>query len=80
MTNAEYRSKILTRLAGGNPKWGCYLLAVSIFSLGILRDHLSVLAGLFTYTILTSLLLPTQIGTRRPRVHLLTPYLRPLRS
>jgi phosphatidylethanolamine N-methyltransferase len=34
----EYRSKTLTRLAGNNPYRGCYLLAVTIFSLGIARD------------------------------------------
>jgi methylene-fatty-acyl-phospholipid synthase len=37
---AEYRSKLLTRLAGNNPRLGCYLLAVTIFSLGIFRDSL----------------------------------------
>lgn len=36
----EYRNKVLTRLAFNNPRWGCYALAVTIFSLGILRDHL----------------------------------------
>ncbi|GAA5889005.1 hypothetical protein JCM6882_009714 [Rhodosporidiobolus microsporus] len=36
----EYKNKILTKLAFGKPYWGCYALAVSIFSLGILRDHL----------------------------------------
>ncbi|KAL1957872.1 hypothetical protein VTO42DRAFT_5437 [Malbranchea cinnamomea] len=35
----EYKNKILTRLFGG-PYRGCYALAVTIFSLGILRDHL----------------------------------------
>ncbi|KAM0791917.1 hypothetical protein ACM66B_004171 [Microbotryomycetes sp. NB124-2] len=36
----EHRNKILTKLAFGNPYWGCYGLAFTIFSLGILRDHL----------------------------------------
>ncbi|KAI9228317.1 MAG: phosphatidylethanolamine N-methyltransferase [Piptocephalis tieghemiana] len=36
----EYRTHLLTRLAGGNAKWGCYALALTIFSLGILRDSL----------------------------------------
>lgn len=36
----EYRNKVITKLAGGNPYYGCYLLAVAIFSLGIFRDYL----------------------------------------
>ncbi|GAA5865054.1 hypothetical protein JCM8547_007696 [Rhodosporidiobolus lusitaniae] len=36
----EYKNKILTKLAFGRPYWGCYMLAVTIFSLGIIRDHL----------------------------------------
>ncbi|BFZ59779.1 Phosphatidyl-N-methylethanolamine N-methyltransferase [Saitoella coloradoensis] len=36
----EYHNKTLTKLAGGNAKWGCYGLAVAIFSLGIIRDFL----------------------------------------
>lgn len=36
----EYHSKILTKLAGGNAYYGCYGLAVTIFSLGIFRDIL----------------------------------------
>ncbi|KAK9760614.1 Phosphatidyl-N-methylethanolamine N-methyltransferase [Basidiobolus ranarum] len=36
----EYHNKILTKLAGGNPRRGCYGLAVTIFSLGIFRDYL----------------------------------------
>lgn len=35
----EYSNHILTRIFGG-PYRGCYALAVTIFSLGILRDHL----------------------------------------
>lgn len=35
----EYKTHFLTKLAGG-AKRGCYLLAITIFSLGILRDYL----------------------------------------
>lgn len=34
----EYHNHILTRIFGGAYK-GCYFLALAIFSLGILRDH-----------------------------------------
>ncbi|KAK9463255.1 phospholipid methyltransferase-domain-containing protein [Lipomyces oligophaga] len=36
----EYKTHILTKIAFGKPYFGCYLLAVTIFSLGILRDYL----------------------------------------
>ncbi|KAF1989370.1 phosphatidylethanolamine N-methyltransferase [Aulographum hederae CBS 113979] len=36
----EYHHKVITKLFGGNPKYGCYGLAATIFSLGILRDTL----------------------------------------
>ncbi|KAJ3500066.1 hypothetical protein NLJ89_g9953 [Agrocybe chaxingu] len=36
----EYSNKTITRLFGGNAKYGCYFLAVMIFSFGVLRDHL----------------------------------------
>lgn len=36
----EYRHKVITKLAGGNARRGCYLLALTIFSLGIVRDML----------------------------------------
>ncbi|RKF77728.1 Phosphatidyl-N-methylethanolamine N-methyltransferase [Golovinomyces cichoracearum] len=36
----EYRSKCLTKLAGGNSRLACYLLGLTIFSLGIIRDLL----------------------------------------
>ncbi|KAI9758137.1 MAG: Phosphatidyl-N-methylethanolamine N-methyltransferase [Chaenotheca gracillima] len=36
----EYHRKILTKLAGGNPYYGCYGLAATIFLLGIFRDFL----------------------------------------
>ncbi|KAG2201954.1 phospholipid methyltransferase-domain-containing protein [Mucor mucedo] len=37
---AEYNKKLLTKLAGGNGRFGCYGLAVTIFTLGITRDFL----------------------------------------
>ncbi|KAF2452420.1 phosphatidylethanolamine N-methyltransferase [Lineolata rhizophorae] len=36
----EYHNKIITKLFGGNSRYGCYGLAVTIFSLGIIRDML----------------------------------------
>ncbi|KAF2761607.1 phosphatidylethanolamine N-methyltransferase [Pseudovirgaria hyperparasitica] len=36
----EYHHKLLTKLFGGNRHYGCYALAITIFSLGILRDIL----------------------------------------
>ncbi|KAJ7715263.1 phospholipid methyltransferase-domain-containing protein [Mycena metata] len=36
----EYRNKTITRLFGGNARYGCYFLAVMIFSFGMLRDSL----------------------------------------
>jgi phosphatidylethanolamine N-methyltransferase len=36
----EYTNKTITRLFGGNARYGCYFLALLIFSFGILRDHL----------------------------------------
>ncbi|EMG45462.1 OPI3 Phosphatidyl-N-methylethanolamine N-methyltransferase [Candida maltosa Xu316] len=35
----EYNTHIITKLSFGSPKLGCYLLAITIFSLGIYRDH-----------------------------------------
>jgi len=37
---SEYHNKTLTKLAGGKPLYGCYSLALTIFSLGIFRDIL----------------------------------------
>ncbi|RSL37967.1 Phosphatidyl-N-methylethanolamine N-methyltransferase [Fusarium sp. AF-6] len=34
----EYHNKLLTKLFGGNSKVGCYALAATIFSLGMVRD------------------------------------------
>ncbi|EGE06745.1 methylene-fatty-acyl-phospholipid synthase [Trichophyton equinum CBS 127.97] len=36
----EYNNHFLTKLFSGNKYNGCYFLAVTIFSLGIIRDHL----------------------------------------
>ncbi|KAF2798638.1 phosphatidylethanolamine N-methyltransferase [Melanomma pulvis-pyrius CBS 109.77] len=36
----EYHNKLITKLFGGNSRLGCYALAVSIFSLGIIRDYI----------------------------------------
>ncbi|KAL0633719.1 Phosphatidyl-N-methylethanolamine N-methyltransferase [Maublancomyces gigas] len=36
----EYHNKVLTKLFGGNSRYGCYFLAVVIFGIGILRDTL----------------------------------------
>ncbi|KAI0790193.1 phospholipid methyltransferase [Irpex lacteus] len=36
----EYRNKTITKLFGGSARNGCYFLAASIFSCGILRDSL----------------------------------------
>lgn len=37
---AEYKTKVITKLFGGNALYGCYGLAVTIFGLGIFRDVL----------------------------------------
>ncbi|KAH9476783.1 Phosphatidyl-N-methylethanolamine N-methyltransferase [Psilocybe cubensis] len=36
----EYKNKTITRIFGGNARYGCYFLALSIFSFGMLRDSL----------------------------------------
>ncbi|CDO75243.1 hypothetical protein BN946_scf184633.g2 [Trametes cinnabarina] len=36
----EYRNKTVTRIFGGNARYGCYFLALCIFSAGIVRDSL----------------------------------------
>jgi phosphatidylethanolamine/phosphatidyl-N-methylethanolamine N-methyltransferase len=40
VAQAEYRTHFLTKFFRGNAYYGCYFLALTIFSLGILRDHL----------------------------------------
>ena len=37
---AEYRNKTITRMLGGNARYGCYFLAFCIFSAGMVRDGL----------------------------------------
>lgn len=37
---AEYHNKVLTRLFGGRSRPACYALALTIFSLGLVRDYL----------------------------------------
>ncbi|KAK7535474.1 phosphatidylethanolamine N-methyltransferase [Phyllosticta citricarpa] len=37
---SEYHNKTITRLFNGNSRNGCYALAVTIFSLGIIRDYI----------------------------------------
>lgn len=36
----EYKNKTITRMMGGNARYGCYFLALMIFSFGVLRDTL----------------------------------------
>ncbi|KAI1795467.1 phospholipid methyltransferase [Ganoderma leucocontextum] len=36
----EYRNKTITRVFGANARYGCYFLAVSIFTAGMVRDAL----------------------------------------
>jgi len=38
----EYHNKTITKLFNGNSLYGCYALAVTIFSLGIIRDYMYV--------------------------------------
>lgn len=44
VARAEYKTHVLTKLALGNRKVGCYILAVAIFSLGLIRDHIYQMA------------------------------------
>ncbi|KAJ4354504.1 Phosphatidyl-N-methylethanolamine N-methyltransferase [Didymosphaeria variabile] len=46
----KYYNKTITKLFGGNPRYGCYALAATIFSLGIVRDFLYVSPLPFTRT------------------------------
>lgn len=39
----EYHNKTITRIFGGNTRYGCYFLALLIFTFGLFRDHLCVL-------------------------------------
>ncbi|KAI5202002.1 phospholipid methyltransferase [Aureobasidium subglaciale] len=38
--HSEYHNKSITKLFGGKSLYGCYALAVTIFSLGIVRDSI----------------------------------------
>ncbi|KAF8315657.1 phospholipid methyltransferase [Clavulina sp. PMI_390] len=40
VARSEYRSKTITKIFGGNAYYGCYALALTIFSLGMVRDAL----------------------------------------
>ncbi|QIX02017.1 hypothetical protein AMS68_007534 [Peltaster fructicola] len=53
---SEYHNKTLTKLAGGNRLYGCYALAVIIFTIGIVRDSLyeRALRAQPTHELLTS--------------------------
>lgn len=44
VARAEYKTHVLTKIALGNRKIGCYLLALTIFTLGLVRDHIYQLA------------------------------------
>jgi len=46
----EYRNKTITRLFGGNTRYGCYFLAFMIFAFGILRDSLCVFPNILHRT------------------------------
>ncbi|KAF2272600.1 phosphatidylethanolamine N-methyltransferase [Westerdykella ornata] len=52
----EYHNKAITKLFGGNSRLGCYALAVTIFSLGIIRDYIyhTALSHQPTHPLLTS--------------------------
>lgn len=53
----EYHNRTITNLAAGNRLYGCYALAVSIFTLGLLRDYLytTALESQPVLTLLTTL-------------------------
>ncbi|CAJ0832682.1 9905_t:CDS:2 [Entrophospora sp. SA101] len=36
---SEYKTHFITRLSGGNPYFGCYSLAITIFSLGLAIEN-----------------------------------------
>lgn len=38
----EYRTKFITRMFNGNGLYGCYALAATIFTLGLIRDAVYV--------------------------------------
>ncbi|KAJ7430139.1 phospholipid methyltransferase [Mycena galericulata] len=65
----EYRNKTITRLFGGNGRYGCYFLAVCIFSAGMFRDSLyhRALLSQPSYA-----LLPAPLATLLPALLFLT--------
>lgn len=40
LLTSEFNYQVITKLAGGNRRYGCYLLAATIFTLGLIRDYL----------------------------------------
>jgi len=40
MARNEYHNKTITRIFGGNARYGCYFIAILIFSCGMIRDTL----------------------------------------
>lgn len=40
MARLEYKTRLITAIAGGNRRLGCYGLAFAIFIMGIYRDYL----------------------------------------
>lgn len=50
----EYHNKTLTRLFNGDSLRACYALALTIFSLGLFRDYLSLSPPVFPKTLLTT--------------------------
>ena len=46
LLSEEYKNKWITKIAGGDVYIGCYLLAITIFLLGMVRDSLWVFARL----------------------------------
>src|SRR5687768_4283770 len=54
LARLEYRTHILTKLAGGNPYYGCYALAVWIFFFSLYRDQCfdAMLANQPTWSVL----------------------------
>lgn len=50
----EYHNKVITKLFGGNSLYGCYALAVTIFTLGIVRDAMYVVSPIPRTPLLSS--------------------------
>ncbi|KAI9669865.1 MAG: Phosphatidyl-N-methylethanolamine N-methyltransferase [Alyxoria varia] len=60
----EYHNKTITRIFNNNPRLGCYALAATIFSLGILRDYIYAVALSHqpSSPLLTTYLTPATMG------------------